>query len=75
MRAMSGSNYSEFVKGYYPVFNRKGLVIDMRQNYGGNIDCRVFRLASVGGEVEVHATSDEAGAVNGAAPLASMDRS
>ena len=38
MRAMSASNYSEFVKGYYPVFNRKGLVIDMRQNYGGNID-------------------------------------
>ncbi len=38
MRGMSASNYSEFVKGYYPVFNRKGLVIDMRQNYGGNID-------------------------------------
>jgi tricorn protease len=38
MRAMSASNYAEFVKGYYPVFNRKGLVIDMRQNYGGNID-------------------------------------
>lgn len=38
MRAMSASNYAEFVKGYYPVFNRKGLIIDMRQNYGGNID-------------------------------------
>ena len=38
MRGMSGSNYAEFVKGYYPVFNRKGLIIDMRQNYGGNID-------------------------------------
>lgn len=38
MRAMSASNYAEFVKGYYPVFNRKGLVIDMRQNYGGSID-------------------------------------
>ena len=38
MRAMTSSNYAEFVKGYYPVFNRKGLVIDMRQNYGGNID-------------------------------------
>jgi tricorn protease len=38
MRAMSGSNFSEFVKGFYPVFHRKGLIIDMRQNYGGNID-------------------------------------
>ncbi len=38
MRGMSASNYAEFVKGYYPVFNRKGLIIDMRQNYGGNID-------------------------------------
>jgi tricorn protease len=38
MSAMSSGNYAEFVKGYYPVFDRAGLVIDMRQNYGGNID-------------------------------------
>lgn len=38
MNAMSGRNFAEFVKGYYPVYNRKGLIIDMRQNYGGNID-------------------------------------
>ncbi|GHC41990.1 S41 family peptidase [Roseibacillus persicicus] len=38
MRAMGGGNFSEFVRGYYPVSNRKGLIIDMRQNYGGNID-------------------------------------
>ncbi len=38
MRAMGGGNFSEFVKGFDPVVNRKGLVIDMRQNYGGNID-------------------------------------
>lgn len=38
MRAMSTGNFSEFVKGFYPVFNRQGLIIDMRQNYGGNID-------------------------------------
>ncbi|MEM7234012.1 MAG: S41 family peptidase, partial [Planctomycetota bacterium] len=38
MRAMGTSNYAEFVKGFYPVFDRQGLVIDMRQNYGGNID-------------------------------------
>ncbi|MEM6472483.1 MAG: S41 family peptidase [Planctomycetota bacterium] len=38
MRAMGSGNFSEFVKGFYPVFNRQGLIIDMRQNYGGNID-------------------------------------
>ena len=38
MRAMSTGNFAEFVKGFYPVFNRQGLIIDMRQNYGGNID-------------------------------------
>ncbi|MEL7338737.1 MAG: S41 family peptidase, partial [Planctomycetota bacterium] len=38
MRAMGAGNFAEFVKGYYPVFDRQGLIIDMRQNYGGNID-------------------------------------
>jgi tricorn protease len=38
MRAMSGGNFSEFVKGFYPVFQRQGLIIDMRHNFGGNID-------------------------------------
>ncbi|MDP0490683.1 MAG: S41 family peptidase [Verrucomicrobiota bacterium JB023] len=38
MRAMGGNNFAEFVRGYYPVYNRQGLIIDMRQNYGGNID-------------------------------------
>jgi tricorn protease len=38
MRAMTGGNFGEFVKGFYPVFNRKGLIIDMRRNFGGNID-------------------------------------
>lgn len=38
MRAMGSGNFAEFVKGFYPVFNRQGLIIDMRQNYGGNID-------------------------------------
>ena len=46
MRGMSASNYAEFVKGYYPVFNRKGLVIDMRQNYGGNIDSWILSRLS-----------------------------
>jgi len=38
MRAMGGGNFTEWAKGYYPVFNRKGLIIDMRSNRGGNID-------------------------------------
>ncbi len=35
---MGGSNFDEFVKGYYPVFDREGLIIDVRNNRGGNID-------------------------------------
>jgi tricorn protease len=38
MRAMGGGNYTEWARHYYPVFHRKGLVIDMRHNRGGNID-------------------------------------
>lgn len=38
LRAMGGNNFDEFVKGYYPVFDREGLIIDVRSNRGGNID-------------------------------------
>jgi tricorn protease len=38
LRAMGGNNYSEWVRNYYPVFDRKGLIIDVRHNRGGNID-------------------------------------
>lgn len=38
LRAMGGDNYTEWVKSFYPVFNRKGLIIDVRHNRGGNID-------------------------------------
>ena len=38
LRAMGGRNYSEWVRNFYPVFNRKGLIIDVRHNRGGNID-------------------------------------
>jgi len=38
LRAMSGDDFDSFVKGYYPVFNRQGLIIDVRNNRGGNID-------------------------------------
>jgi tricorn protease len=38
LRAMGGENYTEWVKNFYPVFDRKGLIIDVRHNRGGNID-------------------------------------
>jgi tricorn protease len=38
LRAMGGNNYTEWVKNFYPIFNRKGLIIDVRHNRGGNID-------------------------------------
>jgi tricorn protease len=38
LRAMGGRNYSEWVRNFYPVFNRKGLIVDVRHNGGGNID-------------------------------------
>jgi len=38
LRAMGAGNFSEWAEGYYPAFNRKGLIIDVRHNRGGNID-------------------------------------
>ncbi len=38
LRAMGGRNYTEWVRNFYPVFNRKGLIVDVRHNGGGNID-------------------------------------
>ncbi len=38
LRAMGGDNYTEWVKNFYPIFDRKGLIIDVRHNRGGNID-------------------------------------
>jgi tricorn protease len=38
LRAMGGGNYAEWAKNFYPVYDRKGLIIDVRHNRGGNID-------------------------------------
>ncbi len=38
LRAMGGGNMAEWMREFYPVFNRQGLVIDVRHNNGGNID-------------------------------------
>ena len=42
LKAMGGSDMDDFVKQYYPVFNRKGLILDVRGNNGGNIDSWVL---------------------------------
>jgi tricorn protease len=38
LRAMGGGNYEEWARDYYPVFQRQGLILDVRHNRGGNID-------------------------------------
>jgi tricorn protease len=38
LRAMTGRNIAEWVRSFYPVYNRKGLIVDVRHNVGGNID-------------------------------------
>ena len=38
LRAMGGGNMAEWMREYYPVFNRSGLIVDVRHNNGGNID-------------------------------------
>jgi tricorn protease len=38
LRAMGGGNLTEWYRQFYPVFNRQGLILDVRRNRGGNID-------------------------------------
>jgi tricorn protease len=38
LRAMGKDNIAEWARDFYPVFNRQGLIIDVRHNNGGNID-------------------------------------
>jgi tricorn protease len=38
LRAMGGADWTSWAKGFYPVFTRKGLILDARNNRGGNID-------------------------------------
>ncbi len=38
LKAMSGQNYTEWIRQFYPVFHLPGLIIDVRHNRGGNID-------------------------------------
>ncbi len=38
LRAMGAGNMAEWMREFYPVYNRPGLIIDVRHNNGGNID-------------------------------------
>jgi tricorn protease len=38
LRAMGGGDYDDFVKNFYPVIGKEGLILDVRHNRGGNID-------------------------------------
>ncbi len=38
LRAMGSDDIEQWARLYYPVFNRQGLIIDVRHNRGGNID-------------------------------------
>ncbi|HET9210533.1 MAG TPA: S41 family peptidase, partial [Thermoanaerobaculia bacterium] len=38
LRAMGGQDYTSWARDFYPVFDRPGLIIDVRNNRGGNIE-------------------------------------
>ncbi len=38
LRAMEGTDYEAWARGYYPAFAKSGLIIDVRNNRGGNIN-------------------------------------
>ena len=38
LRAMGPDDIARWARDFYPVFNRQGLIIDVRHNNGGNID-------------------------------------
>ena len=42
LRAMGREDMDAFVEQFYPIFNRKGLILDVRHNFGGNIDSWVL---------------------------------
>jgi len=38
LRAMGGGDIDQWARDFYPVFDRQGLIVDVRHNNGGNID-------------------------------------
>ncbi len=46
LRAMGSSDLSQWYREFYPVFDRAGLIIDVRHNRGGNIDSFILEKLS-----------------------------
>ena len=46
LRAMGGDDIDRFVRDYYPVYTRKGLIVDVRHNGGGNIESWILSRLS-----------------------------
>jgi tricorn protease len=44
LRAMGGGDINQFYREFNPVFDRQGLILDMRNNRGGNIDSWVLEM-------------------------------
>ena len=42
LRSMTSADIARWARDFYPVFNRAGLIIDVRHNTGGNIDSWVL---------------------------------
>lgn len=42
LRAMGGGDLEDWYRDFYPVYNRKGLIIDVRTNRGGNIESLIL---------------------------------
>jgi tricorn protease len=38
LQAMGPDDIEQWAREYYPIFDRQGLILDMRHNHGGNID-------------------------------------
>ena len=38
LQAMGSDDIDQWAREYYPIFDRQGLIIDVRHNHGGNID-------------------------------------
>lgn len=42
LRAMGAQDIAQWARDFFPVFNRQGLIIDVRNNRGGNIDAWIL---------------------------------
>ena len=38
LRAMTSNDINQWARDFYPIYDRQGLIIDVRHNHGGNID-------------------------------------